>query len=235
VLCGTLRQQRAELSQDEVRLLEDISPGVVPELVTARTRLALSAAVLLPGVAGMVERVAVEFHGEGHPVPAAVDPAATSRAIELGERQSGLDEQLAEPSLEPAQQRGCVTLEDQAKVPRALGGRPPREDFLDVPGCCGVFDPGLVAGLGEVSERESSAARSTIVWATVVTGMPRQVIESSRGSRVRLVWIPLTSLLVWVVTSGGGGATRPRVRPSRYAAARPLRTARSPHAQTAAR
>ena len=70
----------------------------------------------------------------------------------------------------------------------------------------------------------STAARSTRVRATVVTGMPRTVV-ASRGSmrRLRQVMRPSMRRSPRAITSGGGAG--PRSRPCRCAAARPRSSA----------
>ena len=57
-------------------ILEDVAVGVAAELVAARSRLALPAAILLPGVARAVEAVAVDLDRDAVLGPAAVDAAA---------------------------------------------------------------------------------------------------------------------------------------------------------------
>ena len=87
------------------------------------------------------------------------------------------------------------------------------------------------------SSTDDTAARSTSVRATVVTGILRQVIPSRRCMRRdRRVLTPLVRRFVGTVTSGAGGA--PLTRPSRWAAARPLQQrslATSSHSREVAR
>src|SRR3954468_24174858 len=83
------------------------------------------------------------------------------------------------------------------------------------------------------SSRERSAARSTSVRGTGVTGMPRWVARSAASSFARRTRTPGTSRWAGAVTSGAG--TGPLSSDRRWAAARPLSRARSPHASTAAR
>src|SRR5215211_3893291 len=80
-------QQRAELGEHLFGLFEDVAPGVAAELVAAGAGLAFAAAVLLPGVAGVVVAVAVELDGQPVVGPAAVDVAAAGRAVGLGQRE----------------------------------------------------------------------------------------------------------------------------------------------------
>jgi hypothetical protein len=55
-------QQISELGEHESRLLADVAVGVATEVVAAGMCLAFPPAVLLPGVPGTVELVAVELH-----------------------------------------------------------------------------------------------------------------------------------------------------------------------------
>ena len=76
-----------------------------------------------------------------------------------------------------------------------------------------------------------AAVRPEGLRGTVVIGMPRWVVASMVCARC--VVTPSSRCSPGAVTSGGGAA--PLRIPQRYAAARPLRTAWSPQAQTAAR
>src|SRR4051794_13294833 len=65
-------------------LLGEVLVGVAAELVAAGPRGALAFVVLLPGVAGMVEAVAVELDREAG--PAAVDVVGALAAVEPRQR-----------------------------------------------------------------------------------------------------------------------------------------------------
>src|SRR5215218_4262535 len=119
-----------QLGKHELRLLEDVAPGVAAELVAAGVGLALAAPVLLPGIAGVVVGVAVELDREPVRRPAAVHPPAPGGAVGLGEREAGVAKKLQEPLLEPAQAHLRITAHDATQLRRAgsdswRGLRPP--------------------------------------------------------------------------------------------------------------
>jgi hypothetical protein len=63
-----------QLGERGLRLLVDVAPGVAAEFVAAGAGLAFAAAVLLPGVAGVVVAVAVELDRQPVGGPAGVVP-----------------------------------------------------------------------------------------------------------------------------------------------------------------
>src|SRR3954470_9172796 len=77
------RQEPAELGEHLLGVLEDVAVGVAAVLVSAGVGLALAPAVLLPGMAGVVEAVAVELDREVVLGPAAVDAAAGGDLVGL--------------------------------------------------------------------------------------------------------------------------------------------------------
>src|SRR6185369_12590994 len=84
--------------------VEHVAPGVAAELVASRMGFTFSLAVLLPGVSGVVVRVAVELDREVVLRPAAVHPAAARRTVRLRQRQGGFFEALDELLLELAEE-----------------------------------------------------------------------------------------------------------------------------------
>ena len=214
-------------------MLEDIAVGVATELVAAGVGLALAAAILFPGMAGVVELVAVELDGESLLGPAAVHAATAGRAVGFREREPFLAQQPKESLLELAEGDADVSAEDVAQLAGARGVGPSGEHGFDLRGRGAEADPGLVAGPREGIEGEAPLARSVRVRATVVTGIRRQVVASAGSTRRdRRVLTPGTRRSVRAVTSGGGA--EPLRSPSRCAAARPLSSAPSPQARTAA-
>src|ERR671915_569591 len=100
-LARTLRREKAtQLPEHEARVFEDVAEGKAPELVAARTGLALTAAVLLPCVARVVKPVAVELDCQALLRPAAIHPPATGSPVGLGQRKSRVLQQCQEGALE---------------------------------------------------------------------------------------------------------------------------------------
>src|SRR3954452_4223660 len=79
------RQELRELAEHRLGVLEDVAVGVAAVLIAAGVGLALAATILLPGVARVVEAVAVELDGQVVDGPAAVDPAARGDLVGVRE------------------------------------------------------------------------------------------------------------------------------------------------------
>src|SRR6266511_533577 len=148
------RDQPAQLLKHQPRILEDVAVGVAAKLVAAGARLALTAAVLLPGVARVVVAVAVQLDRQPPLGPAAVHPPPTGGAVGLRKCEAGLPHQLQEPLLELAQDDARLAAQDPAQLGRARAVRPPREDGLDLGRRGAVEDAGLVAGARELVRRQ---------------------------------------------------------------------------------
>jgi hypothetical protein len=82
-----VREQRAKVAEHEVRLLENVSVRVAAELVVPAARLPFPLPIKLPGAAGVVVPVAVEFHGQALVGPAAIHSVGSGHAIRLRQRQ----------------------------------------------------------------------------------------------------------------------------------------------------
>ena len=229
-----VREEASQLREHETRVLEDVAVGVAAELVAPSARLAFAAAVLLPRVAGAVVAVAVELDGEPVCGPAAVDATSAGGAVGLREREpAALSRARKRRSrvLRVTWTSPCETL--RSVVAPGVVGRRSRTVWT----CAGVV-PWRTPASWQARARASGvsdAARSTRVRGTVVTGIVCASV-TSRGSSVLLRWVRMPSMRrsVRVITSGGG-AWRLLMRPWRWAAARPLRTAPGPQALTAAR
>ena len=79
-------EQGAQLGEHELRVLDDVLVGVAAELVASGAGLAFAAAVLFPGVAGVVVAVAVELDGQAPFGLPAVHVSAAGRLVGLGQR-----------------------------------------------------------------------------------------------------------------------------------------------------
>src|SRR4051812_13297638 len=108
----TSRQELAQLGDDECWVVVDVVVGVAAELVAAGAGLALTPAVLLPGVAGVVVGVAVELDGQAVFGPAAVDVAPARGPVGLGQRQPCRSQQGEEGALELAERDAGLAPED---------------------------------------------------------------------------------------------------------------------------
>ena len=195
-------------------------------------RLALAPAVVLPCVTGAVKAVAVELDGQAEGGPAAVDQSPLDAAVRLGERERFGFEHAQEAPLECTEGEVHVAVQDPPE-PRGAGrGMPPGEHRFDVVRRRAVEHAASWHARASASS-PSTAATSTRVRATVVTGIPSTTV-ASRGSRrlLRQVVIPSMRRSLRVTTSGGGAG--PRSEPCRCAAASPHSNAPSPHASTAA-
>ena len=81
-------------------MLDHVAVGVAAEVIPTRAGLALAAPILLPGVARVVEAVAVELDREPLLGPAAVDSAATRRAVGDRKPEAVHVKVLKEPALQ---------------------------------------------------------------------------------------------------------------------------------------
>jgi len=107
-----------------------------------------------------------------------------------------------------------------------------REHRFNAAGRRAVPDARLVTRARQVVDRQHGSEVHER-RATVVVGIPLHRVASPRSMRRdRRVLTPFTRRLLGVVTSGGGAA--PFRTPSRKAADRPLSSAPSPQARTAA-
>src|SRR5688572_25175520 len=123
LLPGVGQEQYPKLAEHLLRELHDVTVREAAEVVAAGVRLAFAAAVLLPGVAGGVIPVAIEFHGEPMLRPPAVDAAAGGEAVADRERQSVLAKQLEKATLELAERDVGVTAKDAAQLSPSPGVR----------------------------------------------------------------------------------------------------------------
>lgn len=212
-----VREHRGRLAQ--VRL------GEAQERVAPLARLPFPQPILLPAVAGVVEGLAVELDREPVLGPAAVDALGAGGPVGDGAGQAGFLKPLQEPLLEAAEGDGSVAVHDRTEL---RGAGLPAEQFLNLRRRRAVANPGLVAGPGEVIDGEGGGQVDEGLG-TVVIGMPRQSVALRLP---RCTARPFTRRYVGAVTSGGGAG--PLMTAQRCAAASPLRTASSPHAQTAA-
>ena len=135
-------------------MFEDVAPGVAAEFVAAGPGFALTAAVLLPGVAGVVVAIAVELDGQPMLGPPAVDTVRAGRAVGARQHPPQLAQMLEEPRFQLAERDMHVAAHDGAELRRARAVRPAREDGVDHRRCRAVTHAHLVARARELAGRE---------------------------------------------------------------------------------
>ena len=86
--------------------------------------------------------------------PAAIDPAATGRAIGGREREPFVAQELEKSRFERRERDVNVPVNNSAELPRARTRRPASEHGLDAAWGSSVADPSLVAGACECIDRE---------------------------------------------------------------------------------
>jgi gluconolactonase len=148
------RQQSSQLGEHSLRPFEHVAVGVATKVVPAGVRLALAAAVLLPGVAGGVVGVAVELDGQVMVGPAAVDVPSACGAVRLWQRSSDLAQALEEALLELAERDAYLSAQDRAQLAGARAAPSALEYRLHLGRCRAVAHAGLVAGSGQRVPRE---------------------------------------------------------------------------------
>lgn len=106
--------------------------GVAAEFITAHSGLALSKAVLIPGVTRAVVAEAVELDGQTAVWPSAINSPAADRAVRLRQRLPRIPEPLHKARLEPAQTDRHITVDDSPQSPGAGSAWAACEHLFDV-------------------------------------------------------------------------------------------------------